>query len=48
MEGKPVRRLSDLTDALEQAGAGKTVRLTVKRDSDTRDINVGIIDIERS
>ena len=48
VEGKPVRRLSDLTDALEQAGAGKTVRLTVKRDSDTRDINVGIIDIERS
>lgn len=48
VEGKPVRRLSDLTDALEQAGAGKTVRLTVKRGSDTRDVNVGIIDIERS
>lgn len=48
VEGKPVRRLADLTDALEQAGAGKTVRLTVKRGSDTRDVNVGIIDIERS
>ena len=47
-EGKPVRRLSDLTDALEQAGAGKTVRLTVKRGSDSRDVNVGIIDIDRS
>ena len=48
VDGKPVRRLSDLTDALEQAGAGKTVRLTVKRGSDTRDVNVGIIDIEHS
>ncbi|MGX1166408.1 S1-C subfamily serine protease [Bradyrhizobium sp. USDA 372] len=47
-EGKPVRRLSDLTDALEQAGAGKTVRLTVKRGSDSRDVNVGIVDIDRS
>jgi 2-alkenal reductase len=47
-DGKPVRRLSDLTDALEQAGAGKTVRLTVKRGSDTRDVNVGIVDIERT
>jgi len=47
-EGKPVRRLSDLTDALEQAGAGKTVRLTVKRGSDSRDVKVGIIDIDRS
>lgn len=48
VEGKPVRRLSDLTDALEQAGAGKTVRLTVKRGSDSRDVSVAIIDIERS
>lgn len=48
VEGKPVRRLSDLTDALEQAGAGHAVRLTVKRGSDTRDVNVGIVDIDRS
>lgn len=48
VDGKPVRRLSDLTDALEQAGVGKTVRLTVKRGSDTRDVNVGIIDVEHS
>ncbi|KYG97908.1 trypsin-like peptidase domain-containing protein [Bradyrhizobium sp. DOA1] len=48
VEGKPVRRLADLTDALEQVGAGKSVRLTVKRGSDSRDVNVGIIDIERS
>ena len=48
VEGKPVRRLADLTDALEQVGAGKTVRITVKRGSDSRDVNVGIIDIERS
>lgn len=48
VEGKPVRRLADLTDALEQAGAGKTVRITVKRGSDTRDVNVAIVDIDRS
>ena len=48
VEGKPVRRLADLTDALEQVGTGKTVRITVKRGSDSRDVNVGIIDIERS
>jgi S1-C subfamily serine protease len=45
--GKPVRRLSDLTDEIEQVGAGHTVRITVKRGSDTRDVNVDVIDIGR-
>ena len=46
-DGKPVHRLSDLTDQLEQVGAGKSVRVGVKRGSDTRDVNVDIVDIGR-
>ncbi|MBI5264561.1 MAG: trypsin-like peptidase domain-containing protein [Bradyrhizobium sp.] len=47
-DGKPVRRLSDLTDALEQVGAGRTVKLTVKRGSDPREVTVDVVDIDRS
>ena len=46
-DGKPVHRLSDLTDQLEQVGAGKSVRVGVKRGSDTRDVNVDIVGIGR-
>ena len=46
-DGKPVHRLSDLTDPLEQVGAGKSVRVGVKRGSETRDVNVDIVDIAR-
>jgi len=45
---KPVRRLSDLTDEIEQIGAGRPVKLTVKRGSQSRDLNVDIVDIGRS
>jgi 2-alkenal reductase len=48
VDGKPVRRLADLTDALEQVGVGRSVRLTIKRGSDTREVNVDIVDIDRS
>jgi 2-alkenal reductase len=48
VDGKPVRRLSDLTDQLEQVGAGKQVRLTLKRGSEIRDANVDVVDISRS
>jgi len=48
VDGKPVQRLSDLTDQIEQIGAGKSVKLTVKRGSDTREVNVDIVDIGRS
>jgi 2-alkenal reductase len=48
VDGKPVRRLSDLTDQLEQIGAGKSVKLTLKRGSDTREVNVDVVDIGRS
>ncbi|MBT1514771.1 trypsin-like peptidase domain-containing protein [Bradyrhizobium sp. SRL28] len=47
-DGKPVHRLSDLTDQLEQVGAGKSVRVGVKRGSETRDVNVDIVDIGRN
>jgi 2-alkenal reductase len=46
-DGKPVHRLSDLTDQIEQVGAGKSVRITLKRGSDTRDVNIDIVDIGR-
>jgi len=47
-DGKPVHRLSDLTDQIEQAGAGKSIRISLKRGSQTRDINIEIVDIGRS
>jgi S1-C subfamily serine protease len=47
-DGKPVHRLSDLTDQLEQIGAGKTVRISLKRGSETRDVNVDVVDIGRT
>jgi S1-C subfamily serine protease len=46
--GKPVRRLSDLTDEIEQIGVGKTVRLSVKRGNQARSVEVQIVDISRS
>ena len=47
-DGKPVHRLSDLTDQIEQIGAGKSIRIGVKRGSQTRDITLDIVDIGRS
>jgi S1-C subfamily serine protease len=48
VDGKTVRRLSDLTDGVEQAGVGNSVRLSVKRGDQTRTIDVQVIDISRS
>ena len=45
VDGKPVQRLSDLTDQIEQVGAGKTVRLSLKRGSERRDLEVAVVDI---
>jgi len=45
VDGKQVHRLSDLTDQIEQVGAGKTVRLSLKRGSTTRDVEVAVVDI---
>jgi len=47
-DGKPVHRLSDLTDQIEQVGAGKSIRISLKRGSQTRDINIDIVVIGRS
>jgi 2-alkenal reductase len=47
-DGKPVHRLSDLTDQIEQVGAGKSIRISLKRGSQTRDITIDIVDIGRS
>lgn len=47
VNSKPVRRLSDLTDELEQIGAGRSVKLTVKRGSQSRNLDVEIADIGR-
>jgi S1-C subfamily serine protease len=46
-DGKPVRRLSDLTDEIEQVGAGKTVHIRLKRGSETREVDVNVVDIGR-
>jgi S1-C subfamily serine protease len=45
VDGKQVHRLSDLTDQIEQVGAGKSVRLSVKRGSQTRDVEVAVVDV---
>jgi S1-C subfamily serine protease len=46
--GKQVRRLSDLTDQLERIGVGKKIDLTVKRGTETRNVDVAIVDIGRA
>lgn len=48
VDGKPVHRLSDLADQLEQIGVGNKVRLTVSRDGSARDVEVAIVDIGRT
>jgi 2-alkenal reductase len=48
IDGKPVRRLSDLTDEIERVGVGKTVHLSVKRGDRTREVDVEVVDISRS
>src|SRR5215471_6960169 len=44
VNGKPVRRLPDLTEELERVGVGKKVKLAIKRDG--RDIS-HVIDVGR-
>ena len=47
-DGRPVHDLSDLTDEIEQIGAGKSVRISLQRGSETRDVTVDIVDIDRA
>jgi S1-C subfamily serine protease len=48
VNGKAVRRLSDLTDEIEQIGVGGSVRLSVKRRGVSRMIEAEVTDIGRS
>jgi 2-alkenal reductase len=48
VDDKPVRRLSDLTDQIEQVGVGKSVRLVVQRGNDKRTVEVAVVDVGRS
>jgi 2-alkenal reductase len=47
VDDKPVRRLSDLTDALERNGVGKPVSLSVERNGQKRTVSVDVVDIGR-
>jgi 2-alkenal reductase len=48
VNGRPVRRLSDLTDEIEKVGPGKRVALTVARGAQTRTVETEVVDIGRS
>jgi S1-C subfamily serine protease len=43
--GKPVHRLSDLTDQLEEIGVDHTIKLAVLRGSRTTTVDVPVTDI---
>ena len=45
VDGKPVRRLSDLTDELDQIGVGNTAKLAVMRNGSKVTIDVPIGDV---
>ena len=47
IDGKPVRRLPDLTDELERVGVGKNVKLQVKNGNQERTVDVEVTDIGR-
>jgi S1-C subfamily serine protease len=48
VNGKPVRRLADLTEQLEQVGVGQTIQLTVKRGSGVITLSTVVADIGRA
>jgi 2-alkenal reductase len=43
--GKPVHRLTDLTDELEQVGVGKKVQLTLNRNGAKTSVDVDVADV---
>jgi 2-alkenal reductase len=47
VNGKPVRRLADLTQELERVGVGKKVPLAVQRDGHETSLEVEVMDIGR-
>jgi 2-alkenal reductase len=46
--GKPVRRLADLTDVIEEAGVGRSIEIAAVRNGQKRKVSAEIIDIGRS
>jgi 2-alkenal reductase len=44
-DDRPVRRIPDLTDALEQVGVGGKIRLTLRRNNRQSLVEVNVIDI---
>ncbi len=44
-DGKPIKRLSDLTEEIERIGVGKQRPLTVSRNGQRRDVSTEIVDI---
>jgi 2-alkenal reductase len=46
--GRPVRRLADLTAVLEEAGVGKPVELTIDRSGSTTRVSVEVADVGRA
>ena len=48
VNGKPVRRLSDLTTELERAGVGKPIELTIARGGRTMNVTVNVADVGRA
>ena len=48
VDGKPVRRLADLTDELDRVGVGGRVQLSVKRNSSSVSLDVDVVDVDRT
>jgi 2-alkenal reductase len=48
VNGKPVRRLSDLTAEIERAGVGQSVELTVERDGRPTTVRLDVADVGRA
>jgi S1-C subfamily serine protease len=46
--GKPVRRLADLSDQLDHTGVGNSVELAVQRQGRTRTVRVQVADVSRT
>lgn len=44
-DGKPIKRLGDLTEEIERIGVGKQLKLTVSRNGQRRDVSTEIVDI---
>ncbi len=47
VDGKPVHRLADLTDELEQVGIGKSVRLELQRGGSKTTVSVDVSDVSQ-